>query len=59
VYTHDPNGLMVELTTKVPATVEIMERHARTAHADLRKWLEGVTVANNEYRKLRGAPAPA
>lgn len=54
IYMHDPNGMMVELTTKVPETVEIMERHARTAHEDLRKWLAGVTEANNEYRRLRG-----
>ena len=53
IYMHDPNGMQVELTTKVPKTVEIMERHARTAHEDLEKWLAGVTVANNEYRRLR------
>ena len=55
IYMHDPNGMQVELTTKVPKTVEIMEQHAKTAHEDLKKWLAGVTVANNEYRKLRGA----
>ena len=53
IYMHDPNGMQVELTTKVPETVEIMERHARTAHDDLKRWLEGVTVANNEYRRLK------
>jgi catechol 2,3-dioxygenase-like lactoylglutathione lyase family enzyme len=53
IYLHDPNGMQVELTTKVPETVEIMEKHARTAHADLEKWLAGVTVANNEYRRMR------
>ncbi|MBX2804246.1 MAG: VOC family protein [Myxococcales bacterium] len=54
IYVHDPNGMQVELTTKVPQTVEIMEKHAATAHEDLEKWLAGVTVANNEYRRLRG-----
>lgn len=53
LYVHDPNGMQVELTTKVPETVEIMERHAATAHDDLKRWLDGVTVANNEHRKLR------
>lgn len=53
VYLHDPNGMQVELTTRVPETDAIMERHAQTAHEDLRKWLEGVTVANNAYRRLR------
>ena len=54
LYVHDPNGMQVELTTKVPKTVEIMEQHARTAHDDLKQWLAGVTVANNAFRKLRG-----
>ncbi len=53
IYMHDPNGMQVELTTRVPETDEIMERHAKTAHEDLRKWLEGVTVANNDFRRLR------
>lgn len=52
IYMHDPNGMQVELTTKVPKTVEIMEKHAKTAHADLEKWLAGVTEANNEFRRL-------
>ncbi len=53
IYMHDPNGMQVELTTKVPETVEIMERHAKTAHDDLKKWLEGVTIANNAFRRKR------
>ncbi len=53
IYMHDPNGMQVELTTKVPQTVEIMEKHAKTAHSDLENWLAGVTVANNEFRRLR------
>lgn len=57
VYVHDPNGMQLELTTKVPNTVEIMEKHAATAHEDLKKWLAGVAVANNEYRQMRDAEA--
>jgi len=57
VYLHDPNGLQVELTSKVPETREIMQDHAKTAHEDLRHWLEGVTEANNRYRKLRAPGA--
>ena len=53
IYLHDPSGMQVELTTRVPQTDEIMERHAATAHDDLKKWLAGVTVANNEHRRLR------
>ena len=57
LYVHDPNGMQVELTTKVPNTVEIMEKHAKTAHEDLAKWIAGVTVANNAFRRLRDADA--
>jgi len=57
IYMHDPNGMQVELTTRVAATDEIMERHAKTAHEDLKKWLAGVTVANNAYRRLRDGQA--
>jgi glyoxylase I family protein len=59
IYVHDPNGMQVELTTKVPETVEIMERHAKTAHEDLKRWLAGVTEANNERRRLRSGAAPS
>jgi catechol 2,3-dioxygenase-like lactoylglutathione lyase family enzyme len=59
IYMHDPNGMQVELTTRVPETDEIMERHAATAHEDLEKWLAGVTEANNAHRKLRKQQAEA
>ena len=59
IYMHDPNGMQVELTTKVPETVEIMERHAKTAHADLKAWLAGVTAANNAHRRLRDGSSVA
>ncbi|MEL6345854.1 MAG: VOC family protein [Myxococcota bacterium] len=54
IYMHDPNGMQVELTSKVPQTVEIMERHAKTAHEDLRRWLAGLKKGNNSYRTFRG-----
>ena len=57
IYMHDPNGMQVELTTRVPETVEIMEKHAKSAHSDLQKWLAGVTVANNAFRKRRDGTA--
>lgn len=58
IYLHDPNGMQLELTTKVPETVEIMEKHAKTAHEDLKAWLAGVTKANNEFRRLRDQKTP-
>jgi glyoxylase I family protein len=57
IYMHDPNGMQVEFTTKVDKTNEILEKHSKTAHEDLKKWLAGVTEANNEYRRLRGESA--
>lgn len=54
VYMHDPNGMQVELTTRVKETDEILESAAQTAHEDLKKWLSGVTEANNKFRRLRG-----
>ena len=51
--------LHLTLTTRVPETDEIMERHAATAHEDLEKWLAGVTEANNAHRKLRKQQAEA
>jgi glyoxylase I family protein len=57
IYMHDPNGMQVEFTTKVDRTNEILEKHSKTAHEDLKKWLAGVTEANNEYRRLRGESA--
>jgi catechol 2,3-dioxygenase-like lactoylglutathione lyase family enzyme len=54
IYFHDPNGMEVEITTRVAKTAEIMAAANQTAHATLAKWLEGVTEANNRWRTLRG-----
>jgi catechol 2,3-dioxygenase-like lactoylglutathione lyase family enzyme len=54
IYFHDPNGMEVEITTRVPKTREIMDDARRTAHATLARWLEGVTEANNRWRTMRG-----
>ena len=53
IYFHDPNGMQVELTTNVPETAEMMRDAAKTAHADLAKWLAEDDVAGNN--KNRGA----
>ncbi|MEQ9495809.1 MAG: VOC family protein [Deltaproteobacteria bacterium] len=53
VYMHDPNGMQVELTSRVDKSEEVLEAAAQTAHEDLKKWLAGVTEANNKFRKLR------
>jgi catechol 2,3-dioxygenase-like lactoylglutathione lyase family enzyme len=50
IYTTDPNGMVVELTTKVAVTDEVMAERRRTAHEDLKTWLDGVTQGNNRWR---------
>lgn len=54
IYFHDPNGMEVEITTRVPRTREIMDEAGRTARATLDAWLQGVTEANNRWRTMRG-----
>ena len=59
IYFHDPNGMEVEITTRVAKTKEIMDAARESAHATLAKWLEGVTEANNRWRTMRGDDASA
>jgi catechol 2,3-dioxygenase-like lactoylglutathione lyase family enzyme len=54
IYFHDPNGMEVEITTRVAKTAEIMDTARQTAHEVLSKWLTGVTEANNRWRTMRG-----
>ncbi|MES2263639.1 MAG: VOC family protein [Pseudomonadota bacterium] len=49
-YTHDPNGMVVEVSTIVPDGVAILEESARTAEHDLMAWLDGVRESNNRWR---------
>ena len=50
IYTRDPNGMIVELTTKVAVTNEIMAERRRSPHEDLKRWLDGVVEGNNRWR---------
>jgi catechol 2,3-dioxygenase-like lactoylglutathione lyase family enzyme len=50
IYTRDPNGMIVELTTKVAITAQVMAERRRSAHADLKQWLAGVVEGNNQWR---------
>lgn len=50
LYVRDPNGLLVELTADHPDVEAISATRARTAHADLAKWLAGDHTSNNTYR---------
>jgi catechol 2,3-dioxygenase-like lactoylglutathione lyase family enzyme len=50
IYTMDPNGMYVELTTKVAVTDSVMAERRRSAHEDLKTWLSGLTEGNNRWR---------
>ena len=50
VYTTDPNGMNVEVSTIVPDGPAILARAALTADADLKAWLEGIRQGNNQWR---------
>src|SRR5262245_63173482 len=50
IYTRDPNGMIVELTTKVPITAQVMAERRPTAHEDLKQWLAGAVEGNNRWR---------
>ena len=38
IYTHDPNGYVVELTLKTDKYDEIMGEHVENAHEILKEW---------------------
>lgn len=51
VYCHDPNGMQVELTTRVDVTQEMMDAAGENAHATMRRWLtEEEVETNNTHR---------
>lgn len=50
LYSHDPNGLQVEVAVDVPNTEQIMAEARLTAHETLRQWLAGVRDGNNAWR---------
>jgi glyoxylase I family protein len=55
IYTRDPNGMIVELTTTVAITAQVMAERRRSAHADLKQWLDGVVEGNNQWRGKMGS----
>jgi catechol-2,3-dioxygenase len=54
IYFHDPNGMQVELTTRVPQTAEMMGAAGKTAHATLRSWLAEDDLAGNNTKRGAG-----
>lgn len=50
IYTHDPNGMVVELATFVPNGEVILAQAAATAERDMEAWLEGARESNNRWR---------
>jgi catechol 2,3-dioxygenase-like lactoylglutathione lyase family enzyme len=50
VYTTDPNGMVVEVSTIVPNGDVILAEAAATADAQMKAWLAGVKEGNNRWR---------
>ncbi|OLT45940.1 glyoxalase [Saccharomonospora sp. CUA-673] len=50
LYIKDPNGLMLEFVVDHPDIERINAERAKTAHADLERWLGGDHTTNNDFR---------
>jgi hypothetical protein len=50
VYTQDPNGMVVEVSTIVPNGEAILAEAASTAERDMKAWLSGLREGNNRWR---------
>ena len=50
LYTHDPNGMLVEFTVDADDAEEIAADRAADAHDTLKRWLGGDHTSNNNYR---------
>lgn len=50
LYTHDPNGLLLEFTADAPNAEEIAADRRADAHDTLKRWLAGDHTSNNVYR---------
>lgn len=50
LYTADPNGLLLEFTLDAVGVENSDEDRRRTAHADLKAWLDGDVESNNTWR---------
>lgn len=58
IYTRDPNGMLVELTTDPENGIEIVEEAAAKADTELAKWLAGDLSVNNEVREYHAWGIP-
>lgn len=50
LYVKDPNGLTVEFTVDHQDAPEIAAEMLSTAHADMRRWINGDRTPNNRWR---------
>jgi catechol 2,3-dioxygenase-like lactoylglutathione lyase family enzyme len=50
LYTHDPNGLLIEFTADAENADEIAADRRADAHDTLKRWLAGDHTSNNQYR---------
>jgi glyoxylase I family protein len=50
IYATDPNGMILELCADVPEVAQGGEARRASAHADLKRWLNGDHHSNNTFR---------
>jgi glyoxylase I family protein len=50
LYSTDPNGMILELTVDDPSVAEGAAARQASAHADLKRWLDGNHASNNTFR---------
>jgi catechol 2,3-dioxygenase-like lactoylglutathione lyase family enzyme len=50
IYAADPNGMIIELTVDSPGVEVGAAARRATAHADLKRWLNGDHRSNNTFR---------
>ncbi|HEY4042487.1 MAG TPA: VOC family protein [Rhodopila sp.] len=50
LYVKDPNGLLLEFTVDHADAAGIAAEMAATAHADMRRWMNGDRAVNNRWR---------
>ncbi len=50
LYITDPNGMIIEFTLDAPNADELNAERRKTAHIDLKRWLDGDHTSNNLTR---------
>ena len=59
IYTYDPNGIQVEITTRSQGYAEIMRREREIAAANIKSWTIQTAAAKEAFIEPAAAPGPA